>query len=74
VAAGVSVLAASCFAQAVSISAAMMALRASLVFIVDTPRSSGEKTVETCFARGLFESHNAAWDSIDRFGVLKQPA
>ena len=57
VAAG-SVLAASCFAQAVSMSAATSALRASLVFIDRYPErsKSGEKTIRTSLLsfRGSF--------------------
>jgi hypothetical protein len=65
------VLAASCFAQAVSISAAIRALRASLVFIDQYPErsKSGGGLIEFCPA--IRHSRIAAQNSIELRSDLK---
>ena len=74
-AAAVSGLAASCFAQAVSISAATSALRASLVFIDRYPKEKQEWYENDIYKRvwSFRESLRvAAVNSIDSTVVLKQ--
>jgi hypothetical protein len=73
-AAAVSGLAASCFAQAVSISAATSALRASLVFIDRYPEEKQEWYENTMneFFRSASPVRVAATNSIDSPGDLKQ--
>ena len=72
--AAVSGLAASCFAQAVSISAATSALRASLVFIDQYPKEKQEWFENTMndFFRSASPARIAMANSIDSPGVLKQ--
>jgi hypothetical protein len=67
-------LAASCFAQAVSISAATSALRASLVFIGRYPKEKQEWYEITMneFFRSASPARTAATNSIESPAVLKQ--
>ena len=65
----------SCFAQAVSISAATSALRASLVFIDRYPKEKQEWYENTSneFCRSASPYGSLAPNSIDSTVVLKQP-
>jgi hypothetical protein len=68
-------LAASCFAQAVSISAATSALRASLVFIDRYPKEKQEWYENTSneFGRSASPYGSLAPNSIESTAFLKQP-
>ena len=69
-------LAASCFAQAVSISAATSALRASLVFIDRYPKEKQEWLENNTneFRRSASPFGSLTANSIESTVVLKQPA